>query len=137
MTHAPSRMHGEPEEPHGTTVPEPHHPAPYFTVFGVLVALTVVTVLIAQHRFPHEIINVLLALAVACLKAGCVAMIFMHLRYEGKLIYLIAIVPLLLCVLLVTSLIPDILMTDADSPSASLHVFNPPPVRPLSAEHGH
>src|SRR5436305_1251553 len=137
MTHAPSRMHGEPEEPHGTTVPEPHHPAPYFTVFGVLVALTIVTVLIAQKRFEHEIVNVLLALAVACLKAGCVAMIFMHLRYEGKLIYLIAIVPLLLCILLVTSLIPDILMNDVDNPSASLHQFNPPPIRPLAtAEHG-
>src|SRR3954469_5287903 len=135
MTHAPSRMHGgEPEEPHGITVPEPHHKSPYFAVFGVLVVLTAVTYLIALHKFEHEIVNVLLALAVACLKASCVALIFMHLRYEGKLIYLIAIVPLILCVLLVTSLIPDILMTDIDNPSASLHQFNPPPVRPLAAE---
>src|SRR3954468_8047805 len=126
-----------PEEPHGHTEPEPHHKSPYFVVFIVLVVLTAVTYAVALNRFPHEIINVLLALAVACLKASCVALIFMHLRYEGKLIYLIAIVPLILCVLLVTSLIPDILMTDQDSPSASLHQFNPPPVRPLSAEHGH
>jgi cytochrome c oxidase subunit 4 len=117
-----------PEEPHGTTVPEPHHPAPYFTIFWVLVILTAVTVLVAQHRFAAEIVNVLLALAIACLKAGCVAMIFMHLRYEGKLIYLIFIVPLILCVLLVTALIPDVLKNEYGGSSASLHQFNPPPI---------
>jgi cytochrome c oxidase subunit 4 len=137
MTDAPSRMHGEPEEPHDVSRPEPDHHSPYFTVFIVLVVLTAATVAIAQYRFPHEIINVLLALLVACLKAGCVAMIFMHLRYEGKLIYLIAIVPLILCVLLVTSLIPDILMTAQDSNSASLHVFNPPPIQQAAAENAH
>src|SRR5689334_21704526 len=117
MTQAASRI---PEEPHGTTLPEPYHEAPYFTIFWVLVVLTAVTVLVAQHRFAAEIVNVLLALAIACLKAGCVAMIFMHLRYEGKLIYLIFVVPLLLCVLLVTALIPDVLKNEYGGSSASL-----------------
>src|SRR5207253_637537 len=62
-----------PEEPHGVSEPEPHHRAPYFTIFWILVILTAVTVLVAQHRFTHEIIKVLLALAVASLKASCVS----------------------------------------------------------------
>jgi cytochrome c oxidase subunit 4 len=124
-----------PEEPHGTSVPEPHHAAPYFTIFWVLVVLTAVTVLVAQHRFAAEIVNVLLALAIACLKAGCVAMIFMHLRYEGKLIYMNFVVPLILCVLLVTALIPDVLKNEYGGSSASLHQFNPPPIaQPANAE---
>ena len=57
-----------------------------------------------------------------------VAMFFMHLKFEGKLIYMMVIVPLILCVLIIFALIPDILMTDHDSSSASLHLFNPPAI---------
>jgi hypothetical protein len=52
-------------------------------------------------------------------------MFFMHLKFEGKLIHLIFVVPLLLCVLLTVALIPDILLNTPDSHSASLHQFNP------------
>jgi hypothetical protein len=53
-------------------------------------------------------------------------MFFMHLKFEGKLIYLIFIVPLTLCVLVIVALIPDVLMTDPDKHawSSSLHLFN-------------
>jgi cytochrome c oxidase subunit 4 len=100
-------MH-EPEEPHGVTVPMPHHHVNYIMIFFTLVVLTVVTVLVALHRFDNELVNVLLALLVASIKATFVAMYFMHLKFEGKLIYCIFIVPLLLTVLLVCALIPDI-----------------------------
>ena len=52
-----------------------------------------------MFRFHNELINVLLALLIASIKGLCVAMFFMHLKFEGKLIYLIFIVPLILCVL--------------------------------------
>jgi cytochrome c oxidase subunit 4 len=104
---AHGRMH-EPEEPHGVTVPMPHHHVNYIMIFFTLVVLTVVTVLVALHRFDNELVNVLLALLVASIKATFVAMYFMHLKFEGKLIYCIFIVPLLLTVLLVCALIPDI-----------------------------
>jgi cytochrome c oxidase subunit IV len=123
--HADSRM---PEEPHGVTVPMPHHEVPYFKIFLALVVLTAVTVAIAFVHFPTELINVLAALAVAIVKGSLVALFFMHLKFEGKLIYLIVIVPLILCVLVVTALIPDILLTHHDSTSASLHDFNPPAI---------
>jgi hypothetical protein len=49
----------------------------------------------------------------------------MHLKYEGKLIYLILLVPVGLMLIFIFALIPDIVMTAPDSTSASLHLFNP------------
>jgi cytochrome c oxidase subunit 4 len=99
---------GEPEEPHGHSEAMPHHKVPYYAIFAVLVVLTVITVVVARHRFENELINLLLAMLVASVKACCVALYFMHLKFEGKLIYLILIVPLILCVILCCALIPDI-----------------------------
>lgn len=122
-----------PEEPHDVSRPMPHHTVPYFKIFWILVALTAVTVWVAmQFRFDNEMVNVGLALFIACLKGACVAAFFMHLKFEGKLIYLIFIVPLLLCVLIVCALIPDVLLTAPDSDSSSMHLFNP---APMSGQH--
>ena len=132
-----AHSHRMPEPEHAHTEPLPHHEVPYVLVFFALVVLTIVTVAVALHRFEPELVNVLIALAIASVKGSLVALYFMHLKYEGKLIYLIFIVPLCLCVLLVMALIPDVVLNHYDSHSASLHQFNPPPVRPLSAEHGH
>jgi cytochrome c oxidase subunit 4 len=124
-----STTHGrmpEPEEPHGVTVPTPHHSVNYYFIFFSLVILTIVTVLVAMHRFESEVVNLLLALLVASIKATLVAMFFMHLKFEGKLIYLIFVVPLVLCVLLIVALIPDIVLTDPVkfAWSSSMHLFN-------------
>jgi cytochrome c oxidase subunit IV len=103
------RMHGEPEEAHGVTVPTPHHHVNYIAIFGTLVVLTAITVGVYFLHPSSEIVKVLLALLIASTKAILVAYFFMHLKFEGKLIYTIFIVPLILCVLLVVALIPDIL----------------------------
>jgi cytochrome c oxidase subunit 4 len=117
-----------PEEPHGVTVPMPHHHVNYLAIFAVLVVLTIVTVSVAFLDIHNELVKVLLALFIASVKGICVAMFFMHLKFEGKLIYLIFIVPLILCVLIVVALIPDVLLTKPDSSSSSMHLFNPPPM---------
>jgi cytochrome c oxidase subunit 4 len=114
----------EPEEPHGTTIPTPHHAVNYYAIFAALVVLTIVTVLVAFHRFQSEAINLLLAMIVAVTKASLVAMFFMHLKFEGKLIYVIFIVPLILCVLLTVALIPDVLLPAHGTHNVSLHLFN-------------
>ncbi|HYO10622.1 MAG TPA: cytochrome C oxidase subunit IV family protein [Tepidisphaeraceae bacterium] len=115
-----------PEEPHGASAPAKHHKVNYLYIFFALVVLTIVTVLVAFYRFENEVVNLLLALLVASVKATLVAMFFMHLKFEGKLIYLIFFVPLVLCVLLIVALIPDILMTDPvrHAWSSSLKLFN-------------
>jgi cytochrome c oxidase subunit 4 len=103
------RTHGEPEEPHGVTVPMPHHHVNYFAIFGALVVLTIITVSVYFLHPSSELVKILLALLIASVKAILVAYFFMHLKFEGKLIYTIFIVPLILCVLLVVALIPDVL----------------------------
>jgi|SRR5258706_2210411 cytochrome c oxidase subunit 4 len=100
--------HRLPEPAHGHAEPIPHHKVNYFAVFGLLVALTVVTVAVAVFQIKSEVTKVLLALAIATIKASAVVLYFMHVKFEGKLIYLILLVPLTFCVLLVISLLPDV-----------------------------
>src|SRR3982751_1179295 len=129
MSHStPAANRHEPEEPHGHTVPTPHHHVNYFKIFFALVILTVVTVAVAFKRFDSEAVNVLLALLVASVKASLVATYFMHLKFEGKLIYFISIVPLILCVILVCALIPDIVNSPFfnDTHHAFLKIFETP-----------
>jgi len=64
----------------------------YLMVFGALLVLTVVTVAICYLRLPIAA-AILLAMAVASLKAGLVGAFFMHLKGEKALIFAL----LLLC----------------------------------------
>jgi cytochrome c oxidase subunit 4 len=116
-----------PEQPHGHTEPTPHHQVKYVWIFVMLVILTAVTLLVSFYRFDNELVNVLLALIVATTKAALVAMFFMHLKFEGKLIYALLLVPVGLCIMLVLALIPDVFMTDPvrNAASSSMHLFNP------------
>src|SRR5258708_28756573 len=97
-----------PDAPHGASVPAPHHPINYLRIFQILVALTLLTVTVAFLPVHNEVINVVVALAIAFTKAAFVARYFMHLKFEGKLIYTILFVPLGLAVILTIALIPDI-----------------------------
>lgn len=129
--HSANRMH-EPHEPHGVTVPLPHHRIPHYVIFGALVVLTVVTVLayyvLLQLNVRSELVRVVIALFIASIKASLVCLFFMHMKFEGKLIYMIFIIPLVMCVILVCALIPDI---------QNGTVFNPSPGHsPEMAEHG-
>jgi cytochrome c oxidase subunit IV len=97
-----------PEPAHGHTEATPHHPINYFRIFLTLVVLTVVTVAVAFLGIKQEWQKVLLALAIASIKATFVVLYFMHLKFEGKLIYLILLVPVTFCIILVVSLLPDV-----------------------------
>ena len=96
------------EEPHAVSVPMPHHKVNYVGIFVLLCVLTVVTVAVAFVHIEREIVKVLVALTIASIKGAAVALFFMHLKFEGKLIYLILLVPVFLAIVLVISLIPDI-----------------------------
>src|SRR3954449_10520300 len=100
--------HRMPEPAHGRAEPTPHHKVNYVAVFTTLVVLTVVTVVVAFVNVKSEFAKVMLALAIASVKASAVILYFMHVKFEGKLIYLILIVPVTFCVVLVLSLLPDV-----------------------------
>lgn len=64
----------------------------YLMVFGILMVGTIVTVIVAfidlDHVFPGA--NTLVALAIALFKMSAVVLIFMHVRWSSKLIWLTA-----------------------------------------------
>jgi len=126
MSEAAAATHGrhDPEEPHGTTVPTPHHTVNYYAIFAALVVLTIVTVLVAFVRFSSEFVNLAISMLIAATKATLVASFFMHLKFEGKLVRMIFFVPLVLCVLMIVALIPDVLLPALGNNNHSLHVFN-------------
>ena len=62
------------------------HIKTYFMIFGALMVLTIVTVGVSYLRLEtHEAIIV--ALFIATIKGAMVALFFMHLNHERKLIY--------------------------------------------------
>lgn len=67
---------------------DPHRPnvKVYLIVFGILMVMTVVTVLVSYlHLTPMK--TIALGLAIATFKASLVAFYFMHLKDEKPLIY--------------------------------------------------
>lgn len=83
------------------------HPGPnYMTIFWWLFGLTVAEIAVIYLGLP-KLALALLLIGLAVSKAALVAMYFMHLRFERLTLALIAVTPLLLCLLLVFALVPD------------------------------
>ncbi len=56
----------------------------YFTIFGILLLLTGLTVWVANFNLPGPL-NAIVALSIAVLKGTLVVLYFMHLRHSSKL----------------------------------------------------
>lgn len=80
---------------------EGHGKRPYMAIFWLLLALTVVevsSIFLPEGAVPDFIIAIfLLTLAVA--KAALVAMYYMHLRYDPRLLWAVFLGPFLLAIL--------------------------------------
>ena len=81
----------------------------YIGVFGALMVLTVATVAVSYLEMP-VLPAVLVAIAIASLKAGLVAAFFMHLKGERAMIYW----PLALTMFLFVGLLLSILWSEGD-----------------------
>ncbi len=82
------------------------HARQYLIIFGLLAALTALEVAVAYlpgHR--QAVMATLFALAVV--KAACVALFFMHLKWEARLLRLIVVIPLALPVIYALVLITE------------------------------
>jgi cytochrome c oxidase subunit 4 len=64
-------------------------PKLYATVLAALLVLTGITVTASYIDFGSPAVNVVIALAIASLKASLVALYFMHLRYDKPLLSVI------------------------------------------------
>lgn len=79
----------------------------YIAVWAWLVLLLVVSVAAVMLPFSQTI-TVSFIFIVATVKAALVAVYFMHLKFEEKLVRYIAIVPVVLFIIMTLTLIPDI-----------------------------
>ena len=87
-----------------------HKQPNYIGVFWWLLALTILEVGAIFLPIARFLIAILLV-GMALSKAALVAMYFMHLKFERRTLGLIAITPLVLCLLLVFALLPDLSVT--------------------------
>lgn len=95
----------QPHRPEDAAAPHALSPAVLLGAAGVLVFLTVTTVV--TSRIDLGTFNIVLALSIAGLKATLVALYFMHLRYEGRFQAVVLATALFFAVLLVGFVVFD------------------------------
>ena len=80
----------------------------YLAVYGVLVLLTGVTVMISYVDLG--LMNVVVALLIASVKASLVALFFMHLKSEDRLVWGFALTPIVFLSLIMFGTLIDTLL---------------------------
>ena len=80
----------------------------YVTVYIALVFLTVATVLVSYVNLG--MMNVVVALLIASVKASLVALIFMHLKSEDRLVWGFALVPIAFLALIILGTLVDTML---------------------------
>lgn len=84
------------------------HIAPKSLFLKILIALlilTFITVAVAQKDFG--VMNIVVAMVVASIKAGLVTLFFMHLKYENKITWLYVLFPILLLFIMIGGVYSD------------------------------
>ena len=79
----------------------------YFAVFGALIVLTGLTVVVAEQDLHR--LNVVVALAIAVLKATLVTLFFMHIKYSKRLTQLVVVAGFLWLLILIGLTLSDYL----------------------------
>jgi len=85
-------------------------PKTYLWIFASLMVLTAVTVVAASYDMGP--FNTVIALTIAAAKTALVVLVFMHLRYSSRLIWLAAFSALLWLVILIGMTLTDFLSRD-------------------------
>jgi len=88
---------------------ETHHKRPYIRIFLTLTALTAVEVVIAT-LIQGQTLRIIVLLGLAITKAALVALYFMHLRYDHRLLAVVGGVPMVLTVFMLILLLMDRMM---------------------------
>jgi cytochrome c oxidase subunit IV len=80
-------------------------PRLYLLIFASLMVLTVVTV--AASRYDFGVLNTVVAMAIAVLKASLVVLFFMHVKYASRLVQLMVVAAFLWLALLISGTFSD------------------------------
>ena len=86
------------------------HVRAYIGVFISLAVLTAVTVGASHIQFGSHAVNIVVGLVIAAIKAGLVASVFMHLKWEKKIIYWVLLICFVLFVVLMV--VPGLIESD-------------------------
>jgi caa(3)-type oxidase subunit IV len=80
---------------------------PYYKIFGILTVFTIAEIWWADHF--HDARGMLAAGLglMAAAKAALVALYYMHLKYERWLLWIVAIFPLTLVIVMIAGFLPD------------------------------
>ena len=82
---------------------------PYYKIFGILTVLTIGEILWVKV-FHESRMTIAVGLGLmAAVKAALVGLYYMHLKYEGKLLWVVALFPLALVVIMIAGFLPDAL----------------------------
>lgn len=93
----------------GTDAHAPHsHMKELTLTFVALIILTIITVKIAKVDFGSVAINISIAMFIASIKGFLVALYFMHLKWEEKLIVFFAALSIPFLVLMVSTMVWDV-----------------------------
>jgi cytochrome c oxidase subunit 4 len=106
MSHAPSHSHSHShaESYHS----EEGHIVPVSTFFKVLVALLILTVItVAAAQVDLGKWNIVGALVIASFKASLVILIFMHGKYENKMLWTYILLPFILLAIMIGGVFTD------------------------------
>ncbi len=101
----------------------PHHIVPlkiYLAVGAALLILTAVTVAVSFIDLGG--LNIVVALAVAAVKASLVILFFMHLKYDNKLYMIIFLVAIVFLAIFITFTMFDTLDRGVINPEMDLHI---------------
>lgn len=84
------------------------HIVPFKIYLSVLIALLLLTIItVAVSRFDFGVLNIVVAMIVASIKALLVALFFMHLKYENPITKVYAFFPIFLLALLICGVFID------------------------------
>lgn len=88
----------------------------YLNVFLILLALTIITVVLARTLHFSPEISIIVALTIATVKASFVIWYFMHMKTESKLLWIYAIFPVIILGILVGGVFLDNPFRDNPTP---------------------
>lgn len=80
----------------------------YFIVWAALLVLTALTWAVSYAHLG--MLNVTVAMLIASVKASLVALFFMHLRYENRLVWTFALIPIGFLLLIIGGTLVDVLL---------------------------
>ena len=88
-----------------------HGHVSYLVIFFALMIFTGISIVADVVHIPSEAVKIVIVMAVACAKATCVLLFFMHIKFEGNWKYILLAPTTILAIGLPIALMPDIATT--------------------------